>query len=91
MKRKKKSKKQIYLNLLFIIGCSVLLLFLFIAPEETTSRLPHDEIHNRFHQIKSKKEADTLCVECHAPGADQPLSKDHPEPFRCLFCHKRDM
>jgi hypothetical protein len=77
------------INGAFVVGCAGLLLFLILAPEETTSPLPKDETHLKFHQIKSKKEADSLCIECHSQDGDLPLPADHPDPYRCLFCHKR--
>ena len=83
-------KKNLILNLLFIILVASVLFFLFRAPEETTSRLPDDEIHEEFHLIKSKKEADSHCTECHSIDGKAPLSEDHPPPYRCLFCHKRN-
>lgn len=76
-------------NVAFAVVCSALLVFLYLAPEETTSHLPKDETHMEFHQIKSKKEADSMCIQCHSQDGDMPLPDDHPDPFRCLFCHKR--
>jgi hypothetical protein len=86
----KKSIKNVLMNCLFAFVCLIILIFLFAAPEETTSKLPNNSIHAEFHQIKSKKEADRLCVACHADGKEAPLPEDHPAPFRCLFCHKRE-
>lgn len=77
-------------HLLFAAGCCVVLIVLLRAPEETTTPLPDDQVHAPFHLIASKKEADRSCVACHAPGKESPLPEDHPPPFRCLFCHKRD-
>ena len=90
MQNEKKPRTKLYLNLAFILLCAGLLFFLALAPEESTSRLPHDENHERFHAIKSKKEADKLCVECHSESGGIVLPDDHPPPYRCLFCHKRD-
>ena len=42
-----------------------------------------------FHAMESKKEADKLCAQCHNQGGDSPLPENHPDPYRCLFCHKR--
>ncbi len=82
-------KKNLLLNIAFIAMSLGLLFFLWSAPEETTSKLPHDAIHEEFHHIKSKKEAEKHCASCHDPGKEAPLSADHPPKFRCLFCHKR--
>ena len=84
-----KSKKIFIINSLFIILCGSILLFLLNAPEETTSFLPHDETHSRFHEIESKKEAEKFCTECHEQDKVAPLPEGHPPKFRCLFCHKR--
>jgi len=77
------------MNTLFIAVCGGLLFFLYNAPEETTSFLPHDDNHQRFYTIKSKKEAEKFCGDCHEDGKEAPLAKDHPPKYRCLFCHKR--
>lgn len=78
------------LNILFVVLAAAVLFFLSRAPEETTSQLPDDDIHREFHLIKSKKEADSHCAECHSPSGESPLPEDHPPPYRCLFCHKRN-
>lgn len=83
--------RKVMLNVLFLLFCILLLAFLFAAPEETTTPLPADEIHAQFQAIKSKKEADRLCVECHQENGSAPLADDHPPPYRCLFCHKRNL
>ena len=88
MKNMSPSQRKMF-NAGFVIICVGLLVVLYLAPEETTSPLPADDLHQEFHQIKSKKEADKLCVGCHRQGGDAPLPEDHPDPYRCLFCHKR--
>jgi hypothetical protein len=30
-----------------------------------------------------------LCLQCHNQEGEMPLPDTHPDPFRCLFCHKR--
>jgi hypothetical protein len=85
-------KKNLHLfigNVLFVIVCAGILIFLLNAPEETTSPLPHDEIHNRFHEIEGKKEAEKYCLSCHDQDKEAPLPENHPPKYRCLFCHKR--
>jgi len=84
-----KSSRRRLLNIGFVLLCAALLIFLYLAPEETTSPLPTDSIHQEFHAIKSKKEADALCSSCHAENGEVPLPPDHPDPYRCLFCHKK--
>ena len=88
MKKPRPSHRNL-LNAIFIAICTGLLIFLYLAPEETTSPLPGDDVHQPFHQIDSKKEADKLCVQCHSQDGEMPLPDTHPDPFRCLFCHKR--
>ena len=85
----KPKKKTFIFNIVFVAVCAAILIFLLRAPEETTSFLPHDEIHEPFHHIKSKKEAEKTCLDCHGPEKEAPLAEDHPPKYRCLFCHKR--
>lgn len=89
MKPRKKNTKLLIINILFVILCASILLFLLNAPKETTTPLPHDEIHSHFHTIKGKKEAETFCLDCHDQGKEAPLPDGHPPKYRCLFCHKR--
>ena len=87
----KKSRKQLFLiNAAFMVVCTGILIFLFKAPEETTSPLPHDENHNRFFSIENKKEAELSCLDCHDQGKDAALPRTHPPKYRCLLCHKRN-
>jgi hypothetical protein len=85
----KKGPQLLIGNILFVIICAGLLVFLLNAPKETTSPLPHDEIHSRFYEIASKKEAEKYCFECHERDKEAPLPEGHPLKFRCLLCHKR--
>ena len=65
-------------------------IFFAISGEETTIKVPTDEIHAPFPEMKQtlgKKETEVFCKECHNTE-EMPLSKEHPPPFRCLFCHK---
>ncbi|MCD6527590.1 MAG: cytochrome c [Desulfuromonas sp.] len=63
---------------------------LLAAPEETTPHLPTDSTHEKFHQIfraEGKKAAEKFCKDCHGQeGMEFP--EGHPDPNRCLFCHK---
>lgn len=81
--------KTIVLNIVFILTCAAILLFLLKAPDESTSRLPLDDIHQQFQAGMGKKEAEQHCGRCHGPEGDSPLPEGHPPPYRCLFCHKR--
>lgn len=84
------AKKKTYIyNILFLLICGGLFLFLWSAPPETTAHLPDDEDHERFMSM-GKKEAEKFCTECHAPDMVAPLAEDHPPKYRCLFCHKRE-
>lgn len=90
MKNNVSTQRKVILNIAFVVICGALLYFLYLAPEESTSRLPLDDTHAEFHKIASKKEADKHCVTCHGESAGLPLPSDHPPPYRCLFCHKRN-
>ena len=83
------TKKNLFLNFGFLLVGAAILIFLWNAPKETTTKLPHDEIHEPFHTIKSKKEAEKSCLSCHDIGGEAPLPEGHPPKYRCLFCHKR--
>jgi hypothetical protein len=47
-------------NLLFVLFCGLILLFLLTAPPETTPPLPHDDNHRRFMSMKKKRGGATL-------------------------------
>ena len=81
-------QKNILYNCLFFIACGAIWLFLYLAPPETTARLPHDRDHERFLTM-DKKEAESQCENCHGEGKESPLPATHPPKYRCLFCHKR--
>lgn len=83
------SAKKLALNAAFIAICAVILIFLLRAPKETTSPLPHDDIHSRFYAMEGKKDAEQYCLDCHGPDKEAPLPANHPPKYRCLFCHKR--
>lgn len=83
-------KKNIILNIAFVLVSLTLLLVLLKAPDESTAKLPLDEQHQEFQSNSiSKKEAETHCGECHGPNSRAPLPDKHPPSYRCLFCHKR--
>ncbi|MFV0437318.1 MAG: hypothetical protein ACK5PS_08005 [Desulfopila sp.] len=87
----KLSKKTVaLLNIAFLLSLAAILLFLYLAPQETTSHLPKDEIHAPFYAIESKREAEKSCLDCHGDDGIAPLAENHPPKFRCLFCHKRN-
>ncbi|HHK60736.1 MAG TPA: hypothetical protein ENJ73_03295 [Desulfobacterales bacterium] len=75
-------------NILFLLVCAGVFLFLWNAPPETTKHLPRDEIHEKFFGLP-KKTAEKDCETCHRPEGEAPLPEDHPPKYRCLFCHKR--
>lgn len=77
-------------DIFLLFGAVVLIAFLWMAPEESTSPVPKDDIHLKFYEIvktDGKKAAEKFCEDCH--NADNvPFPDDHPSKFRCLFCHK---
>lgn len=87
-------KKRDWLFLALI--AMVVAVFIGISGEGTTSRVPRDEIHQPFYDLraqgKKKIEVDALCADCH-DGIQIPFPPEHPikpgaAPMRCLFCHK---
>jgi len=80
------SKRDIIMIVLGLVVVAVL----WAAPDETTPHLPMDDTHKEFHQIfkqDGKKAAEKFCKDCHGqPGMEFPAT--HPDPNRCLFCHK---
>ncbi|MCI5147142.1 MAG: hypothetical protein D3923_16850, partial [Candidatus Electrothrix sp. AR3] len=60
-----KKKNTLKYNLLFLVVCGGLFLFLWSAPPETTAPLPRDRAHARFMPME-KKQAERHCQECHA-------------------------
>ena len=87
--QKTKRKNTLIYNLLFVVVCAGLFLFLWNAPEETTKHLPNDDVHAKFMKM-DKKEAEKFCEECHSPEGEAPRPEGHPPKYRCLFCHKRN-
>ena len=77
-------------DIFLLLGGAAIIGVLAMAPPETTKHVPKDEIHTQFYDIvkkDGKKAAEKFCEDCHnADGI--PFPKDHPEKFRCLFCHK---
>jgi len=77
-------------DILLLMGALVLLGVLWMAPEETTTRVPTDETHqamyDSFHK-DGKKATGLLCEECHNEDG-VPFPPEHPPKSRCLFCHK---
>jgi len=77
-------------DILLLLGAMVIIGILWMAPEETTRRVPKDETHqamyDAFHK-DGKKAAGKLCEKCHNKD-DVPFPPQHPPKSRCLFCHK---
>jgi hypothetical protein len=85
-----KKKNIRLLNLAFVITGAAIIIFFLRAPEVTTTRLPHDAVHDPFRPMK-KSEADKLCEDCHQAQGIAPMPVVHPPTTkRCLFCHRRD-
>ncbi|NOY14521.1 MAG: cytochrome c [Deltaproteobacteria bacterium] len=77
-------------DILLLLGGLLIIVVLWMAPEESTTRVPRDQDHLRFYTIvkkDGKKAAEKFCLDCHnADGV--PFPKDHPPKNRCLLCHK---
>jgi len=77
-------------DFLFIAAAAAIVLILWVAPPEKTSKVPCDDTHKECAAVlqrDGKKATEKLCKDCHNEK-DMPLSKDHPPKYRCLFCHK---
>lgn len=77
-------------DILLLLGAIVIVAVLWMAPEESTTRVPKDDNHLRFYTIvksEGKKGAEKFCEECHNENG-VPFPKDHPPKSRCLLCHK---
>lgn len=81
-------KNTLLYNILFLLLCGGLFMFLWNAPDETTTRVPYDDVHQKFYSMK-KSAADKQCSSCHNPEGVLPLPDHHPAKYRCLFCHKK--
>jgi hypothetical protein len=55
---------------------------LYMLSRKEFAQIPADEKHiNITEKMK--------CLECHAPGGEIPLKKEHPPKDQCFECHKR--
>lgn len=64
--------------------------FFLISGQEKTTRVPFDEIHQKYYPVirnEGKKAGEKFCKECHTEEK-LPFPAGHPPKFRCLFCHK---
>jgi len=90
--RSSKFGKTWLFNVVFLLVCGGILVFLLKAPPETTPFVPHDDIHTKYFGME-KKEAEKECTPCHALGGEDPMPEEHvrlsDQYNRCLFCHKR--
>ena len=55
------NKKNLLYNLLFLVVCGAIFLFLWSAPKESTPHLPNDDNHLEFMHM-DKKEAEMFAV-----------------------------
>ncbi|PLX82365.1 MAG: cytochrome c [Desulfuromonas sp.] len=81
-------KKRDWIFIVLVLG--VFGTFYALTGEEKTSKVPYDDIHAKFYPIvkdEGKKAAEKFCKECHGPDGIA-FSAEHPDPIRCLFCHK---
>ncbi len=69
-------------DIAFIVIGFLVILVLFVAPPQTTPRLPLDDIHKDMNDEKT-------CTNCHSKEGKMPLPDKHPKKERCLLCHKR--
>ncbi len=77
-------------DILLLALAAIILVVLWMAPEETTHRVPHDANHEQFFAMvkaEGKKKAETFCENCHNENG-VPFPPDHPGKRRCLLCHR---
>jgi hypothetical protein len=76
-----------------LVGVAVVILaVLWIAPPESTSRVPWDDNHRQYYDIvnkEGKKAAEQFCENCHNKD-NVPFPEGHPTKYRCLLCHKME-
>ena len=84
-----KGRKTLLFNVIFVLLCGSIFLFLWSAPPETTVKLPRDEIHADFFDLPIE-EVESHCGKCHNPDGEAPLSEGHPPKHQCLLCHKKN-
>ncbi len=80
-------------DMLLLLGAVLLVAFLWMAPDETTTHMPKDDNHLRLYKImqeEGKKAAEKFCEDCHNQDG-VPFPKDHPPKNRCLLCHKLNL
>ena len=65
----------------FIIVAAAIILFLVLISGKRAVYVPADAQHAGLT-------TNAACIECHAPGKEAPLKKDHPPKDECLTCHK---
>jgi hypothetical protein len=62
-----------------IFALAVVALLLIFSGKEYPS-IPDDDFHRGPRD-------NAVCVECHGPGKQNALKKNHPPKYECLKCH----
>ncbi|HUI67338.1 MAG TPA: hypothetical protein VL087_03930 [Nitrospirota bacterium] len=69
-------------TLTFIAFALAVLLFLFfLYSSKKAPLIPSDDLHRNVT-------TNAACAECHSPGKQAPLKRNHPPKEQCLTCHK---
>ncbi len=68
--------------LLYLVFVAVVLAFFFSISGTRAPRIPLDGAHNGI-------QVEAVCRDCHAPGKEAPLKKEHPPKEMCFKCHTR--
>ena len=84
----RKKRKIWLLNLLFLLVGAGILFLLWLAPPAST---PVIAIVVEVCRLLSGSScaAELECLARDGPEMSNPLPKQHPPPYRCLFCHRR--
>ncbi|HAM52651.1 MAG TPA: hypothetical protein DCP92_18860 [Nitrospiraceae bacterium] len=68
-------------TLIFVVFVLLVLGLLFLISGTRSPKIPDDALHRT---ISDK----TACLECHGPGKEAALKKNHPPKDQCFICHK---
>ncbi|MGD0886872.1 MAG: hypothetical protein ABSA46_18680 [Thermodesulfovibrionales bacterium] len=68
-------------TLIFVLFVLLVLGLLSLLSGTRSPRIPEDVLHRVITD-------NTACLECHGPGAEAALKKNHPPKDQCLICHK---
>ncbi len=68
--------------ILFGVFVAAVLGFFFAITGKKAAYIPGDDSHRGLKVVAA-------CLECHGPGREFALKKEHPPKEQCFECHKR--